>query len=245
MKFSLVFLGLFAIAAAAPLAIRRAEHATAGVVGGRDIQNGDMVRRSDNSPIHVVRANDDSIKQNLGENLETRQVEEVIEMVAAIVDLVDTIIDDINKDNTVRQCTTFIKSDYLIEHSFSYVINSPSTRSPSRYRNIQASTGSSATLITQLLSMASRTPTGATVIMNLASSSDQWGQSFVINKLKLSFLIFLNTRYDLYWFKSGTFTRKGDGGLITVCIPVIACNNDFNDVFRTVGLSRQRHWNGK
>lgn len=41
MQFFLVFLGLFAIATAAPLAVRRVEHAAlappAGVVGGRDI----------------------------------------------------------------------------------------------------------------------------------------------------------------------------------------------------------------
>ena len=102
MKFSLVFLGLFAIATAAPLAIRRAEHAAAGVVGGRDIQNGDMVRRSNNSSIQVVRANNDSIKRNLGENMETRQVEEAIEIVGAVVDLVTGIIDMVNEDNTVR-----------------------------------------------------------------------------------------------------------------------------------------------
>ena len=102
MKFSLVFLGLFAIATAAPLAIRRAEHAVAGVVGGRDIQNGDMVRRSDNSSIQVVRANDDSIKRNLGENMETRQIGEAIEIVGAVVDLVTGIIDMVNADNTVR-----------------------------------------------------------------------------------------------------------------------------------------------
>ena len=102
MKFSLVFLGLFAIATAAPLAIRRAEHAAAAVVGGRDIQNGDMVRRSDNSSIQVVRANNDSIKRNLGENMETRQVEEAIEIVGAVVDLVTGIIDMVNEDNTVR-----------------------------------------------------------------------------------------------------------------------------------------------
>ena len=172
MKFSLVFLGLFAIATAAPPAVRRAEHASAAVVGGRNIYNGDMMRRTAN---HAVRANDNSIKQNPGKK---GQAGEVIGMVAAIVDLVDTIIGAINKDSTVWQCTTFIKSDYLTEHRFSYVINLPSTRSPSRNRNGQASTGSSATPITQLLSMASRTPTGATVIINSATSSDQWGQSF-------------------------------------------------------------------
>ena len=83
--------------------------------------------------------------------------------------------------------------------------------------------------------MVPRAPTGATVITNSASSSDQWGQSFFINELKLFFLIFLDTRYDLYFFKSGTFTRNGDGGYINVCIPVIAINNGYNDVFRTVG----------
>ena len=127
MKFSLVFLGLFAIAAAAPLAIRRAEHATSGVVGGRDIQNGEMVRRSNNSPIHVVRAHDDSIKRNLGETLETWQDAVPVPMdpfdiLKDIVEIVGAIIEAINEDNTVRQlCTTFIKSDYLIEHCFSYV----------------------------------------------------------------------------------------------------------------------------
>lgn len=130
MKFSLVFLGFFAVATAAPLAIRRAEHAAvappSGVVGGRDIQNGDMTRRSDNSLIQVVRANDDSIKRNIGENLETRQfqtadeivaavVEELeletlatrqlqaaVEIVEAVIDLVEGIIDMINADNTKR-----------------------------------------------------------------------------------------------------------------------------------------------
>ena len=125
-KFSLVFLGLFAIATAAPLAIRRAEHTTAGVVGGRDIQNGDMVRRSDNSPIHVVPAHDDSIKRNLGENLETRQNAvpvpvDPFDILKDIAELVGAIIAAINEDNTVQQlCTTFIKSDYLTEHCFSY-----------------------------------------------------------------------------------------------------------------------------
>jgi hypothetical protein len=102
MKFSLVFLGLFAVATAAPLAIRRAEHAPSGVVGGRDIQNGDMVRRNDNSSIQVVRANDDSIKRNLAENLETRQVQAAVEIVEAVVDLVTGLIDMVNEDNTVR-----------------------------------------------------------------------------------------------------------------------------------------------
>jgi hypothetical protein len=103
MKFFLVFLGLFAVATAAPLAMRRAEHAAlVGVVGGRDIQNGDMMRRSHNSLIQVVRANDDSIKRNLGEILETRQLQAAVEIVEAVVDLVEGIIDMINEDNTVR-----------------------------------------------------------------------------------------------------------------------------------------------
>lgn len=92
MKFFLVFLGLFAVAIAAPLAIKRAEHAPAG----------DMVRRSDNSLIQVVRATDDSIKRDLGETLETRQVQAAIEIVEAVVDLVTGIIDMVNEDNTVR-----------------------------------------------------------------------------------------------------------------------------------------------
>ena len=97
MKFSLVFLGLFAIATAAPPAVRRAEHASAAVVGGRNIYNGDMMRRTAN---HAVRANDNSIKQNPGKK---GQAGEVFEMAAAVVDLVDTIIGAINKNNTVRQ----------------------------------------------------------------------------------------------------------------------------------------------
>ena len=107
MKFLLVFLGLFAVATAAPLAMRRAEHAAlappSGVVGGRDIQNGDLMRRSDNSLIQVVRANDDSIKRNLGENLERRQIQAAVEIVEAVIDLVEGIIDMINEDNTVRK----------------------------------------------------------------------------------------------------------------------------------------------
>jgi len=102
MKFFLVFLGLFAVATAAPLAMRRAEHA-ALAVSGRDIQNGDMMRRSDNSLIQVVRANDDSIKRNLGEILETRQAQAAVEIVEAVVELVTGIIDMINEDNTVRE----------------------------------------------------------------------------------------------------------------------------------------------
>ena len=91
------------------MAMRRAEHAAlappSGVVGGRDIQNGDMMRRSDNSLIQVVRANDDSIKRNLGENsnLETRQIQAAVEIVEAVIDLVEGIIDMINEDNTVRK----------------------------------------------------------------------------------------------------------------------------------------------
>ena len=112
MKFSLVFLGLFAIATAAPLAIRRAEHATAGVVGGRDIQNGDMVQRSDNSPIHVVRASEDSIKRSLREILETRQdavpvLVDPADILRDIVELVRAIIEAINEDNTVQQLYNF------------------------------------------------------------------------------------------------------------------------------------------
>ena len=114
MKFSLVFLGLFAIATAAPLAIRRAEHTTAGVVGGRDIQNGDMVRRSDNPPIQVVPAHDDSIKRKLGETLETRQDAVPVpvpvdpaDILRDIVELVGAIIEAINEDNTVQQLYDF------------------------------------------------------------------------------------------------------------------------------------------
>ena len=186
MKFSLVFLGLFAIATAAPLAIRRAEHAAAGVVGGRDIQNGDMVRRSDNSSIQVVRANDDSIKRNLGENMETRQIGEAIEIVGAVVDLVTGIIDMVNEDNTVRDLA-ILASQVNSMGTTRNVINLLSTRLPSRDSNGQASTGSSATLITQLLSTVPRAPTGATLIKNSTSPSEQLGQSFFMNKLKLSF----------------------------------------------------------
>ena len=112
MKFSLVFLGLFAIAAAAPLAIRRAEHATAGMVGGCNIQNGDMVRQSDNSPFHVVRDSDDSIKWSLREILETRQdavpmLVDPADILRDIVELVGAIIEAINEDNTVQQLYDF------------------------------------------------------------------------------------------------------------------------------------------
>jgi len=104
MKFSLLFLGLFAVTTAAPLAIRRAEHAPAGVVAGRDIQNGDMVRRSDNSLVQFVRANDDSIKRNVGEHLKTRGAALVAgEILGLVADVVGAIIEEINEDNTVRE----------------------------------------------------------------------------------------------------------------------------------------------
>ncbi|KIJ93122.1 hypothetical protein K443DRAFT_409255 [Laccaria amethystina LaAM-08-1] len=152
MKFFLVFLGLFAVATAAPLAMRRAEHAAlappSGVVGGRDIKNGDMMRRSDNSLIQVVRANDDSIKRNLGEILETRQLQAAVEIVEAVVDLVEGIIDMINEDNTKRDQFT----------------------------------------------------------------GTDWGHTH--HELDISLGRTIGTRYELYWFRSGTFTRNGDGGYL-------------------------------
>jgi hypothetical protein len=193
MKFSLVLLGLFAVATAAPLAIRRAEHAPAGVVGGRDIQNGDMVRRSDNPSIHVVRANDNSIKRNLGEILETRQVEEAIEVLGEILktrqetpsageilglvgDFVWGIIDAINHDITLRdQFTTKTVTDSGQKWpGFNWVI----------------------------------CHTDHTTAFDGTQGTD-WGHSH--HELGL---IFGSTGYELYWFKSGTFTRNGDGGYL-------------------------------
>ena len=49
------------------------------------------------------------------------------------------------------------------------------------------------------------------------SWQNNWVSSFLGNELPL--LIFSSTRYELYWFRSGTFTRNGDGGYLNVCIP--------------------------
>lgn len=176
MKFSLIFLGLFAIATAAPLAIRRAEHAPAGVVSGRDIQNGDMVRRSDNSLIQVVRANDDSIKRNLGENLETRQVEEAIEIVEAVVELVTGLIDAINEDNTKRGQFTIDTVTKSGEQwpGFNWVI----------------------------------CHTDHTTAFDGTQGTD-WGHTH--HELDVTFG---TIGFELYWFRSGTFTRNGDGGYL-------------------------------
>ncbi|KIK00189.1 hypothetical protein K443DRAFT_615903 [Laccaria amethystina LaAM-08-1] len=176
MKFSLIFLGLFAVATAAPLAIRRAEHVPAGVVGGRDIQNGDLVRRSDNSSVQVVHANDDGIKRNLGENLKTRQIEEVAEMVIAIVDLVNDIIEEINQDNTLRDQFTqnTVSQSGQQWPGFNWVI----------------------------------CHTDHTTAFDGVQGTD-WGHSH--HELGLNFG---SMGYELYWFRSGTFTRKGDGGYI-------------------------------
>jgi len=176
MKFSLIFLGLFAIATAAPLAIRRAEHAPAGVVSGRDIQNGDMVRRSDNSLIQVVRANDDNIKRNLGENLETRQVEEAIEIVEAVVELVTGLIDAINEDNTKRGQFTIDTVTQSGEQwpGFNWVI----------------------------------CHTDHTTAFDGTQGTD-WGHTH--HELDVTFG---TIGFELYWFRSGTFTRNGDGGYL-------------------------------
>ncbi|EDR01178.1 ectomycorrhiza-regulated small secreted protein [Laccaria bicolor S238N-H82] len=176
MKFSLIFLGLFAVATAAPLAIRRAEHAPAGVVSGRDIQTGDMLRRSDNSPIQVVRANDDSIKRNLGENLETRQVEEAIEIVEAVVELVTGLIDAINEDNTKRGQFTIDTVTQSGEQwpGFNWVI----------------------------------CHTDHTTAFDGTQGTD-WGHTH--HELDVTFG---TIGFELYWFRSGTFTRNGDGGYL-------------------------------
>ncbi|KIK00185.1 hypothetical protein K443DRAFT_100857 [Laccaria amethystina LaAM-08-1] len=193
MKFSLVFLGLFAVATAAPLAIRRAEHAPSGVVGGRDIQNCDMVRRNDNSSIQVVRANDDSIKRNLAENLETRQVQAAVEIVEAVVDLVTGLIDMVNEDNTKRDQFTVdtVTQSGQQWPGFNWVI----------------------------------CHTDHTTAFDGTQGTD-WGHTH--QELDISFG---TIGYEIYWFRSGTFTRNGDGGYLNVRIPVIAINNCFNHVF--------------
>ena len=104
MKFFLVFLGLFAIATAAPVAIKRVEHAAlappAGVVGGRDII-GNATEQHNNSTVTVVRSDDHDIKPKSRKNVEKRQLQAAVEIVELVVDLVEGIIDEINEDNTV------------------------------------------------------------------------------------------------------------------------------------------------
>ncbi|EDR16023.1 uncharacterized protein LACBIDRAFT_301642 [Laccaria bicolor S238N-H82] len=205
MKFFLVFLGFFAVATAAPLAIRRAEHAAVapplGVVGGRDIQNGDMTRRSDNSLIQVVRANDDSIKRILGENLETRQLQTAdevvdavieklesetlgtrqlqaaVEIVEAVIDLVEGIIDMINADNTKRDHFTIdtVTQSGQQWPGFNWVI----------------------------------CDSDHTTAFDGTEGVD-WGHSH--HELDIS--LGRTVGYELYWLRSGTFTRNGDGGYL-------------------------------
>lgn len=130
MKFFLIILGLFAIATAAPLAIRRVEHAAlappAGVVGVRDII-GNTTEQHDNSTVTVVhhgikpktRKNvgkrqfmgtaveqvEEELVESLVEetknNVGKRQIQAAIEIVDLVIDLVEGIIDEINEDNTV------------------------------------------------------------------------------------------------------------------------------------------------
>lgn len=126
MKFFLIILGLFAIATAAPLAIRRVEHAAlappAGVVGVRDII-GNTTEQHDNSTVTVVhhrikpktRKNVgkrqfepveieevvESLVEEIENNVGKRQIQAAIEIVDLVIDLVEGIIDEINEDNTV------------------------------------------------------------------------------------------------------------------------------------------------
>ena len=93
-------LGLFVLVLANPLAIWHPVHAAfapiAGVVGGRDIQNGGMTERSDNSLSQVGRAIDNNIKRTPQEG-----VAEAIDIVDAVINLVNDIINIANEDNDV------------------------------------------------------------------------------------------------------------------------------------------------
>lgn len=101
MKFILVFLGLFAIATAAPLAMKRVEHAAlappAGLVGGRDII-GNATEQHNNSTVTVVHH---GIRPKTRKNVKKRQFQAAVEIVELVIDLVEGIIDEINEDNTV------------------------------------------------------------------------------------------------------------------------------------------------
>lgn len=105
MKIFLSPLGLFVLVLANPLAIWHPVHAAfapiAGVVGGRDIQNGDMTQRSDNSLSQVVRAIDNNIKRTPQEDVEARQIGEAIDIIDAVINLVNDIINIANEDDAV------------------------------------------------------------------------------------------------------------------------------------------------
>ena len=107
MKIFLFSLGLFVLVLANPLAIWHPVHAAfaplAGVVDGRDIKNRDMTQRSGNSLGQVVRAIDSNIKRTPQEDLEARQIEDAIGILADVMDLVSDIIDITNEDNAVRK----------------------------------------------------------------------------------------------------------------------------------------------
>jgi len=179
MKIFLFSLGLFVLALANPLAIWHPEHAAlaplAGVVGGRDIRNGE---RSDDSLIQVVRAVDNDIKRNSQEDLEARQIGDAIGIAADIADLITAIINAANEDDTKRSTFT---QDTVAQSQKKW-------------------------------------PSYNWVICHVQYSYDfqgnqntDWGKSH--SELPLSWFG-MTIGYDLFWFKSGTFTRLGDGGYI-------------------------------
>ncbi|KIJ90964.1 hypothetical protein K443DRAFT_14790 [Laccaria amethystina LaAM-08-1] len=186
MKIVILSLGLFVFALANPLVIRHPEHAAlaplAGVVGGREIRNGDMTQRSDNSLIQVVRAVDNNIKQNSQEGLEARQIEELIgaaiDLLPYVIDFFEGLIDTANEDNSKR--SNFTKDVVTQSHQkwphYNWVIC-----------HVKYETAFD------------------------GKQNTDWGKTH--QELPLSWFD-MTIGYDLYWFKSGTFTRVGDGGYI-------------------------------
>ena len=106
----------------------------------------------------------------------------------------------------------------------------PKVLSPTPFRSIQHSTGLFATPLIPSILMELKARTGVTRIMNWGFHLvEQLGQYFTnVSSIFFSHSHDLN-RYDLYWAKSGTFYRYGDGGFINVRIPSFkpVLNDDF------------------
>lgn len=89
--------------------------------------------------------------------------------------------------------------------------------------------------------MAKKAQTGGIAIKSLMSKLEEQSGSYIFIAF-LNNYPYLNSRYEIYWFKSGKFTRKGDGGYLNVSsrfFLILKCSLMYEVIF-SVGVQRQR-----